>query len=180
MSEKYSDLGTKKQMQMRNRVLLGDERGGVKRAYVVSNLDILFDNELIDNYHREAGKTYWAWRTIARKRQGYAENPAYEESTGGEECQPVDDSETEVGAVWELFTILTGLINPQYLEIIDACCCEADKDMSLLIIQIYSNNLAVFADAFTALDKGMMRAREIFEKRCEDVKNGVDRALENI
>jgi hypothetical protein len=177
MNERYSDLGTPKQMQMRNRVLLGEERGGVKKAYVVSNLDILFDNELIDDFQRETGKIYWGWRTIARRRQGYAENPAYEETAYESEMQS-DHTETEDGIIWEMFNILTGGMPKMYLDTIDACCNEADKDMPLLIIQAFNGNLNIFSHALDQLDKCIHTARSEFEKRCENVKNNVDRTLQ--
>lgn len=176
MNERYSDLGTSKQMQMKNRILLGDARGGDKKTYVVSNLDILYDNGLIDDFQREAGNRYWAWRTTARGVLGYTENRIYRESVD-ESNIAENETETEDGVIWEMFNIVLKSASKQCVDIVDACCNDADKDMPLAIIQAHRGNLSIFALALDEMDRALSAAPKEFEKRCAEAKNNIDAAV---
>lgn len=180
--QRYSDYGTPKQAQMKNRIVLGDERGGRKRAYVLSNMDVIrdFDKDIIDDIQIEAGKTYWSWRDISGKEQGYGESPAYADRVDDPEnflaVDSSDESETAPGAVREQFIILCGLMAPDYLRVINACCSDADEENPMRIIQAFQlNGLCLITFAFEALEKNMPKARKIFEQR---LQNAVDCLLE--
>jgi hypothetical protein len=185
MNERYSDYGTPQQATMLNRTILGDERGGRKRAYVKTNMDIIHEetqgySDHIPKFtqlHIDAGLTYMRWRAIARRAMGFGEGAAYGDSVYNEDDAPTPPpNETKDGEAEEKFIILDGLIHPDFRGIINACCEDADPKNPLLIIQAFRGNVLCCIYAFDHLDKKIHEARRIFEQRKETVDDTHEKA----
>jgi hypothetical protein len=166
MNERYSDFGTSEQIAKGDRIMLGDERGGVKKTYAKSMLDVLVDNDIINDVQKQYGEAYWRMKEIAFPMLAIVNNPIYDALVHMPEIESrmEDLSVSEDGAITEIYIILNGKLIPPYQMVLNACCVQVIECMPLVVIQACGENL--IRQAFEALERLHPVASREFENRC--------------
>lgn len=168
MNERHSDYGTKEQIQKGGRILLGDERGGVRKAYARNMLDVLRDNDIITDAQKDYGLTYWRMKETAFSFLSITTNPIYGDSLTPEDTACIDSPEKSVdGAMTEIWMILAGALLKRHRDVLNACCHTVIECSPLLIIQTCGENL--LRQVFEELESKLPLASRQFEARINKI-----------
>lgn len=150
--------------------LLGDQRGGNRKYYAMSVLDVLLEEEIITPAQRDYGLTYWRVKDAAFAFLGIAESPMYAETKDDEEEADADEDTdqdatllAEEGRSAEVFMALCRCLQLRHRDVINACCTQACECSPFLVIHACGEG--AIRQAFEALERLLPLAARDAEAR---------------